>query len=198
MRFCGQGNASNLTVELTLRRESTGVGEIPPTAVGGSFSPTYIAWLSEPNPPDGSRGIFQVQPASRDSEPNPPDGSRGIFKSSLPAAPRSHAESLRRQSGDHSSPTYTARHSEPNPSDGSRGFQVQPIKRDDTVHANPSDGSRGIFKSKLQTAEAGLEQSTHFRGWDFRVLESRFFVGWTLTIHQLPLVGFLAFLQSKS
>jgi len=90
MRFCGQGNASNLTVKLTLRRESTEVGEIPPTAVGG------------------------------------------------------------------------------------------------------------FFQSHLQTAEAGLEQSTHFRGWDFRVLESRFFVGWTLTIHQLPLVGFLAFSQSKS
>jgi len=55
---------------------------------------------------------------------------------------------------------------EQNPPDGSRGiFQVQPTRRD-SLNRIPPMAVGGSFKSNPKAAEAGLETSTHCRGWD--------------------------------
>ena len=54
------------------------LNEIPPTAVGGSFkSNLQAAQHTERNPPDGSRGIFQVLPTIAEAGPEQSTHFRG-------------------------------------------------------------------------------------------------------------------------
>src|SRR5262245_44819103 len=93
---------------------------------------------SLPNPPDGSRGKFQIQPtATDDLALSPESPRRQSGEVSDPAycsrLSRSLPESPRRRSGEVSDPAYCNRlsHSLPNPPDGSRGkFQIQPTATD--------------------------------------------------------------------
>src|SRR5215510_13206990 len=86
--------------------------------------------ISPHESPDGSRGKFQIQPTKRTiSLPRiPPTAVGGSFRSSL-LSPRSPSHEFpRRQSGEVSDPAYSAHDLPPtNSPDGSRGkFQIQP------------------------------------------------------------------------